>query len=85
MMHTELILVHIVSKYLDKVRKASRTLYEIGGETGWMTRKLHPFPKIFPDSFSSLVAKFGKTSVCVRVSGLGADGLQIEVSLLKVN
>lgn len=82
MMHTELI-VHIISKYPDKVCKAGITLYEIGGETGWMTRKLHLFPKVFPDSFSSLVAKSGKTSVCV--SGMSAGGLQIEVSLLKVN
>jgi len=47
--------VRIISKYPDKVCEASRTLDKIGGETEWMTRKLHTFPKIFPNSFSSLL------------------------------
>lgn len=84
--HTELILVHIVSKHpvTDTVCKASRMLYKLVVRPGRMTRELPPFsPKSFQiDSLPSF-AKFGRTAVCV--TGAGAHGLQIEASFFKVN
>lgn len=84
--HTELILVHIVSKHpvTDTVCKASRMLYKLVVRPGQMTRELPPFsPKSFQiDSLPSF-AKFGRTAVCV--TGAGAHGLQIEASFFKVN
>lgn len=82
-MHMELILVHIISKYPDKVCKASRTLYEIGGEIGWMTRKLHSLPRIFPDSLSCCqVWKNGSVCVCMCL-GLGQMGARLRSDCLK--
>lgn len=78
-------LVHLVSKY--KVCKTSRTLNEVAGEIRWMAGRLYQFPQIFPASFSC--SEFGKTTPyeceCVCVSGVGANGLQVEASLPKVN
>lgn len=82
MMHTDL--VHIISKSLTRaVRPAEHFLKLLESSDEW--QKDYRFPKIFPASFSC--CKFGKMTpsmcVCVCVSGVGANGLEVEVSLPK--